>query len=666
MKKILILLFIISVTIYPQSKKIFYYYFAGESEFVPVVLNSTADSVKAHFILDPAYASEQGESYFTNNYASTDSLIPESLVDTSKSIYNPLTQGQALFFPGGDSTALYLNPTQSTYLNPLTKSFTVEMIFLTMNENTELFIMGKHGASPFITYYYSLSDSNTIMYKFNNGTSSPTARPTETYSTHQWYYCAAVADYPNEELNLYINGALVKTVSFLPTSLEPVAYFMVGTLEKTTAKKFKGFIPEIRISFREVGVDEITSHWARLNSLNVPTPQAPTINAYQENLHIAIDVDENEMALVYKGTSPNPTTILDTLECASDTTLIDYSVELGTTYYYGIKTFRSDFNGNLKFSAYVEDSASIQGYSANLITDAIDYTFEIGAPVYASDFSAGSNSWGGTRGTATGNIDAISDGSISKDDVLRFYPDDVNNIHFLTRAFITANKGYALSWNYYIPTANTNVKGTEWTSFGSSLDITPYNSFVKTTTGAWTLAKWNCYFLVTAPRQTLRNGAGTTVFAGANSSADDLFYMRDFSASEIFKWNKQASNTNHSLDTTTTYANAGSYSMKIISTGAGSEASHYVSLPIAHFTTIVDGGIYRLQFKVRSATASTTITADIGDKTSTAYSIPTDSFGLFTYEFTATASTVSQLIKIFLNQTATVYIDDFRLTRLTP
>lgn len=666
MKYFLILGLLLTSTIFSQRSMDYYYRLNSPSILFPIVLNSTADSVKAHFILDPVYASEQSKTYFTKNYASTDSLKPESLVDTTKHIYNPMTAGQVLFFPTGDSTALYLNPTSCTYLNPLTKSFTVEIIFLTMNEDTELFLFGKHGASPtFITYYYALTDSNTIIYKFNSGVSSPTIRPTDNYNKYQWYYCAAVADYPNEELNLYINGSLVGTSSFLPGSLEPVSYFMVGSLEKLTAKKFKGFIPEIRISFRKVGVDEITSYWARLNSLIVPTPPTPTINAYQENLHIAIDVSNDEMALVYKGTSPNPTTILDTVECASDSILQDYAVELGTTYYYRIRTFRPDFSGNLKFSDYASDTASIQNYGTNLITDAIDYTFEIGSPVYISDFSAGTNSWGGTRGTVTGNVDAISDGSISKDDVLRFWPDNVLNIHFLTRSFITINKGYALSWNYYIPTANTNVKGTEWTSLGASLDISAYNSFVKTTTGAWTLAKWNCYFTITTPRQTLRN-VSTTNFAGANSSTDDLFYMRDFSASEIFKWNKQANNTNHYLDTTTTYSSSGSYSMKIISTGAGSESTHYVSLPIAHFTTLVNGSVYRVSFKVRSPNAGTTITVDIGDKTSTAYSIPTDSFGLFTYEFTATASSVSQLVKLYLNQTANVYIDDFKINRYTP
>jgi len=48
---------------------------------------------------------------------------------------------KTLYFPTGDSTALYIKPTQAEYLNPLTNSFTFEIIFLTANTNQALFIL---------------------------------------------------------------------------------------------------------------------------------------------------------------------------------------------------------------------------------------------------------------------------------------------------------------------------------------------------------------------------------------------------------------------------------------------------------------------------------------------------------------------------------------------
>lgn len=82
------------------------------------------------------------------------------------------------------------------------------------------------------------------------------------------------------------------------------------------------------------------------------------------------------------------------------------------------------------------------------------------AATYDSDFSAGANGWADLDSelTITGNVDAVSDGTTSKDNVLQLEPSTNNTQHRTnkTSAYV-ANREALTIIEYFIPNTNSNV-----------------------------------------------------------------------------------------------------------------------------------------------------------------------------------------------------------------
>lgn len=106
---------------------------------------------------------------------------------------------------------------------------------------------------------------------------------------------------------------------------------------------------------------------------------------------------------------------------------------------------------------------------------------------YTADWSAGDDSWTVTSNmTATGNIDAVSDGSTSKDNTLRLEPSTANGQHNVGRnALLNPGRRIRVTITYYIPSGQT-TNGLLVTSAGSASGETPPRQKQLSTTGAWT------------------------------------------------------------------------------------------------------------------------------------------------------------------------------------
>lgn len=144
-------------------------------------------------------------------------------------------------------------------------------------------------------------------------------------------------------------------------------------------------------------------------------------------------------------------------------------------------------------------------------------------PAYTSDFSAGVDGWVGGGSTRTGNVDSIG----GRDDNLSFYCDGSNGQHYAVKAgiFSGAGKRFRVSFDYYIPSANTNFKKFQVYHAGPAADpetVTPAFDAWQTYTREFveTVASGNLYIFAA-------NNAGSSVFIGANSAADDLMYVRN-------------------------------------------------------------------------------------------------------------------------------------------
>lgn len=145
-------------------------------------------------------------------------------------------------------------------------------------------------------------------------------------------------------------------------------------------------------------------------------------------------------------------------------------------------------------------------------------------PIYTSDFSAGIDSWNNTLigGTTDGNIDGVSDGSVSKDNCLRFTSSATTGQHRASRAISAASyKRYQVTFNYYIPTSNTIID-----AFHMTLGSTVYS-----TRGAWTSVTITVDGSSVYPGfGFLARSSGTSSFTG---NATDVIYFKDFIVTQL-------------------------------------------------------------------------------------------------------------------------------------
>lgn len=136
---------------------------------------------------------------------------------------------------------------------------------------------------------------------------------------------------------------------------------------------------------------------------------------------------------------------------------------------------------------------------------------------YRSDFTAGANGWSAILGlsSVTGNVDGISDGTTTKNDVLRLTTDTSSTSHYTSRAASYATGVRTkISLSYYIPTGQTVAKirvGTSLNTAGFYVD--------GTTVGTWS----------TIDTEIPSSGAALFISAhsGVTGVAGEMVYVKD-------------------------------------------------------------------------------------------------------------------------------------------
>jgi hypothetical protein len=106
---------------------------------------------------------------------------------------------------------------------------------------------------------------------------------------------------------------------------------------------------------------------------------------------------------------------------------------------------------------------------------------------------------------------------------------------------------------------------------------------------------------------------------------------------------------------------SGSWSLQITSTGAGDTTSNFIFLEPSYFTAMTVGKTYTIQLWARASIAGTKITMNVGTQSKQSNTLSTV-VGTFTITAFNFECTVNDTIKLYLNQTDVVYIDDITLT----
>ena len=195
----------------------------------------------------------------------------------------------------------------------------------------------------------------------------------------------------------------------------------------------------------------------------------------------------------------------------------------------GNNVARVDFQDDVKGSLLLEPQ------STNLITQSESFgnsywtksgasiegdPSTAGALVSSSDFSVGVDGYETARTVMSGNIDGI----LGVNDVLRFYANADANTHYV-RAInkLIGNSLTYVTFDYYIPTSNTNVDGFNLLS-GIGAFTSNNESFG--VTGSWISASG--FALGTSSTIQFRmTSGGNTSFSGANLITDDLVYLKN-------------------------------------------------------------------------------------------------------------------------------------------
>ena len=131
-----------------------------------------------------------------------------------------------------------------------------------------------------------------------------------------------------------------------------------------------------------------------------------------------------------------------------------------------------------------------------------------------------------TSGTLSGEtsiVNGISDGSVSKDNVMKTYADDTSignyNITTFFYSSVTSGVSVRVTFDYYIPSGQSNVDG-----LLIGLDNSPAGHPLFDTTGSWTSADTTFPSGGTRIRITPVSG-GSQNYTGANDPNDDIIYV---------------------------------------------------------------------------------------------------------------------------------------------
>ena len=180
--------------------------------------------------------------------------------------------------------------------------------------------------------------------------------------------------------------------------------------------------------------------------------------------------------------------------------------------------------------------------SASEISDLFDGTTQQVAAAdqwgtirYASDFSADANGFDDvqTRVTTVGNIDGVSDGATSKDNVLRITSNAASGTHFTVKntiASVDQDKTNRITFDYYIPAGQSNVDGFIVTDGTTDILLSRSSDPSPATIGTWARGVISFDPSNDDIRFSLTDGP---LQAFTDSGADDILYIHNVRYDQI-------------------------------------------------------------------------------------------------------------------------------------
>jgi hypothetical protein len=190
--------------------------------------------------------------------------------------------------------------------------------------------------------------------------------------------------------------------------------------------------------------------------------------------------------------------------------------------------------------------------------------------IYQSDFSSSTNEWAGGTASPVGNQDGVSDGTTSKDNVLKLTKAQDSQAYITRDQGVIAGLTYTVSGSFYAPSSNTGVDGILIKDGVAGSSLSDYPSGYLTSNGVWTDFSFS-YTATVSGSQRINMGIsslGSNPNGSSAGSAGDVVYIADLHFVEttsngfVQTWYDQSGNGNDAEQTTA------SSQPKIVDTGA--------------------------------------------------------------------------------------------------
>jgi len=331
-----------------------------------------------------------------------------------------------------------------------------------------------------------------------NGTQTGTSSLYQSFGTANKYYLITfdVLGYSAGNVNMYFGTATAYAGAITANGTYSYYYYNNGGAQTFYLDANADFIGSID----NVSVKQVQGNPATMTNMS-----SDDIVAWTPNLETDFDVARSSTTTRINASgyieqvAPNvPRLNYDSgdscpylLTQAASTNLITYPISFGNNSYW------------------TKSGASIEGDASDILST-----------VYTSDFSAGADGWTTYgRSVVDGNIDGIS----GEDNVLRMTSDaTASSTHYARKTNVmTAGKNYLVTFDYYIPSTNTNCDGLTLPNSGylqcSVLD-------------AWTSASANISSVVDSNIFWYMTDGGNLNWDGVNT---DSVYIKNVIVSEI-------------------------------------------------------------------------------------------------------------------------------------
>ena len=231
----------------------------------------------------------------------------------------------------------------------------------------------------------------------------------------------------------------------------------------------------------------------------------------------------------------------------------------GAAAAYSLRNLSSSFTGDVVQVRRSSDDA-VQSFTASEVADGtLEAWVNTDVTIYQSDFSSSIDGWNGASVVSlVGGEDGVSDGTTSKDNVLKLTKNQDSQAYIARDQGVIAGLTYTVSGSFYAPLSNTGVDGILIKDGIAGGLLLNYPSGYLTASGVWTDFSFS-YTATVSGDQRINMGIsslGSNPNGSSAGSSGDVVYISDLqfvettSNGHVRTWYDQSGSDNHAVQTT--------------------------------------------------------------------------------------------------------------------